>query len=101
MWAVSEPRRIKVKGADITGIELTAKPLDSITGRVVLEESQAPECKGKRRPLFSETVISSWHNEKGVAKDQPQFLWGLGGPILPDQHGDFALRNLLPGEYRS
>jgi hypothetical protein len=100
VWAVSEPRRIKVKGADITGIELIAKPLGSIAGRLVLEESNAPECKGKRRPLFAETVISSWHNEKSAVKDQPQFLWGLGGPILPDQHGDFALRNLAAGEYR-
>ena len=100
VWAVSEPRRIKVKGADITGIELIAKPLGSITGRVVLEESKAPECKGKRRPLFAETVITSWHNEKSAVKDQPQFLWGLGGPVLTSQQGDFTLRNLAPGEYR-
>jgi len=99
-WVISEPRRIKVKGADITGIELIAKPLGSITGRVVLEESKAPECKGKRRVLLAETVVTSWHNEKSAAKDQPQFLWGLGGPVLPNQQGDFALRNLAPGEYR-
>jgi len=37
--AVSEPRRIKVKGADITGVELIATPLGSIAGRVVLAES--------------------------------------------------------------
>src|ERR1700730_4295571 len=71
-----------------------------VTGRVVLEESKAPECKGKRRVLFAETVISSWHNEKIAVKDQPQFPWGLGGPVLPNQQGDFALRNLAPGEYR-
>lgn len=100
VWAVSEPRRIKVKDADITGIELTAKPLGSITGRVVLEESKAPECKGKRRPLFAQTVVAAWHNEKNAPKDQPQFVWGLGGPVLPDQQGEFALRNLAPGEYR-
>ena len=99
-WAVSEPRRIKVKGADITGIELTAKPLGSITGRIALEESKSPDCKGKRRPLFRETLVTPWHNEKNVAKDSPQFVWALGGPVLPDQQGDFAMHNLAPGQYR-
>ncbi|HYN24236.1 MAG TPA: carboxypeptidase-like regulatory domain-containing protein, partial [Pyrinomonadaceae bacterium] len=98
--ALSEPRRIKVRGADITGIELTTKPLGSITGRVALEESKAPECKGKRRPLFGETLVTPWHNEKNAAKDKPQFVWSLGTPTFPDTQGDFILRNLAPGQYR-
>ena len=99
-YSISEPRRIKVKGADITGIELVTKALGSITGRMVLEESKAPECKGKRRPLFGETLVTPWHNEKNAPKDQPQFVWGLGGPTLPDKQGDFGMRNLAPGQYR-
>lgn len=98
-WTVSGPKRIRVRGADITRIEVTTKPLGSITGRVVLEGSKAVECKGKRRPLFTETVVSAWHNEKGMAKDQPQFLWSLGGPSSPDKQGDISLRNLAPGQY--
>jgi hypothetical protein len=98
--SVSEPRRIKVRGADVGGIELTTKPLGSIAGRVVLEESKEPECKGKRRPLFAETLITPWHNEKNVPKDQPQFIWGMGAPTLPDKQGDFTLHNLAPGQYR-
>jgi hypothetical protein len=98
--AVSEHRRIKVRGADLGGIELTTKPLGSISGRVVLEESRVPECKGKRRPLFAETLVSPWHNEKGVPKDQAQFLWAFGVPVVPDKQGDFTLRNLAPGQYR-
>jgi Carboxypeptidase regulatory-like domain len=98
--AVSDPLRIKVKGGDITGIVLSTKPLGSITGRVVLEESKVPECKGKRRPLFRETLVTPWHNEKNAAKDRPQFLWSLGGPTLPDKEGYFTLRNLAPGQYR-
>lgn len=99
-FALSEPRRLKVKGADITGLELTVKPLGSISGRVALEESKVPECKGKRRPVFAETLITPWHNEKNIAKDQPQFPWSLGSPTFPDKQGDFTLRNLSPGQYR-
>ena len=98
--AASEQQRIRVRGADVTGIELTTNPLGSIAGRVVLEESKAPECKGKRRPLFAETLITPWQNEKNVPKDQPLFLWGTAEPVIPDQRGDFTLRNLAPGQYR-
>jgi Carboxypeptidase regulatory-like domain len=97
---ISEPRRIKVKGADVTGIELTARPLAALRGRVTLEESKAPECNGKRRPLFAETLITPWHNEKIVPKDQPQYVWSMGGPTTPDKSGEFSLRNLSAGQYR-
>jgi hypothetical protein len=97
---LSEPRRIKVRGADITGIELITKPLGTVLGHIALVESKTPDCKGKRRPLFAETVVSAWHNEKAATKDQPQFVRGLGAPTLPDKEGNFTLRNLAPGQYR-
>ena len=98
-WTLSEPKRIKVRGADITGLEVTTRPLAGISGRVVLEDSKVPECNGKRRPLFTETLVSAWHNEKDKAKDQPQFIWSLGTPSSPDKQGNISLRNLAPGQY--
>ncbi|MBA3354416.1 MAG: carboxypeptidase regulatory-like domain-containing protein [Pyrinomonadaceae bacterium] len=98
-WAVSESRRIRVRGADLTGLELIIKPLGSIAGRVALEGSKADECEGERRPLFGETVITPWHNDK-ESKDQPLFLWSVGGPATPKKDGAFILRNLAPGQYR-
>ena len=98
-WAVSESQRIRVRGADVTGIELVTKPLASIAGRVVLEPSKAAECKNKRRPLFGETVITAWHDQK-ESKNQQLFLWALGGPTTPNKDGAFTLRNLAPGQYR-
>jgi hypothetical protein len=98
--AISDARRVKVTGSDITGVELTVKPLGSIAGHLALENSTASECKGKRRPLLGETLITPWHNEKNTSKDQPQFPWSYGGPTLPDKQGDFTLRNLTPGQYR-
>lgn len=98
-WTLSEPKRIKVRGADITGLEIITKPLAAISGRVVLEDSKAADCKGKRRPLFTETLVSAWHNEKIKARDQPQFIWSLGAPSTPDKQGNLSLRNLAPGQY--
>lgn len=96
---LSEPRRIKVRGADVTGIEVITKPLGAVSGSVVLKNSKAVECKDKRRPLFSETLVSAWHNEKNKAKNQPQFIWSLGTPSSPDRQGNISLRNLWPGQY--
>ncbi|HKR60075.1 MAG TPA: carboxypeptidase-like regulatory domain-containing protein, partial [Pyrinomonadaceae bacterium] len=97
---LSKPKRITVKGADVSGIELITQPLGLISGRVVLEDSKAVECKDKRRPVFTETQVSAWHNEKDKAQDQPQFIWSLGAPSIPDAQGNITLRNLAPGQYR-
>ena len=98
--AISEPRRIRVRGADISGVELLPKSLGTMTGRVVLAESKAPECKGKRSVLLTEVLVSAWHNENEAREDKPRFIWGLGGPVTPNQHGEFTLRNLAAGQYQ-
>src|SRR6185369_2740912 len=55
---ISEPKRVNVRGTDISGVELITKPLANISGRVVPEESKAIECKGKKRTLLSEILVS-------------------------------------------
>jgi len=97
--ALSEPRRISVKGADISGIELVVKPLSSITGRVALEKSEAAECKNKRQPLFSETLIVARRNEKDAPKDQPRLFSFFASQGAPTKAGEFQLRNMGPGKY--
>ncbi len=99
-WIISEPRRVQVRGADVGGLELLAKPLASIAGTLVLEDSKLPECAGKRRPNLGETVIGPWHDEKTTPKDQPSFLYSIGSPTVPDKDGKFSLRNLASGKYR-
>jgi hypothetical protein len=97
---VSESKRIRVRGADVNGIELVPNALGTINGRVVLEESKAVECKGKRRVLPTETLVSAWHNENEARPDKPQFIWALGGPTFPNQQGELSLRNLAAGQYQ-
>lgn len=99
-WTLSAAKRITVKGADVTGIELVTQPLSSVSGRVVLEDSSANECTDKARPLFSETLVSAWHKETEATKELPRFVWSLGAPSAPDAEGNVRLRNLSPGDYR-
>jgi len=97
--AVSEPQRITVKGADITGIEMATKPLLSISGRIALESSRAPECERKRRPLFAETLVSLKRNQQSSEKEHLQFLRFYAIPALPDKEGAFVLHNVPAGQY--
>lgn len=95
----SEPRRVTVKGGDISGIELVVRELASIRGRMVLEASNATECKSKRQPLFSETVLMTRRNEKSTPKEQLAFTNRFAQSV-PNQSGDFAMRNLAPGQFK-
>jgi hypothetical protein len=92
-------KRITVRGADLTGIELTTAPLATISGRVVLEEAKIPECAEKQRPEFNEILVSAWHNDNEAAKETPASLWSIGAPTSADADGNFTLRNLATGEY--
>ena len=95
---MSEPLRVTVKGADVTGVELVTKPLASLTGHVVLDATKPPECEGKRRPLFSEMMITVERAEKDMASDLLPF-YPTSNSTSPDAKGSFAMRTLMPGRY--
>ena len=98
-WMLSASKRITVKGADVTGIELITQPLSSVSGRVVLDETKAPECNDTRRPVFNETIVSALKNEKEVsAYSMPAFL-PLGSSSNVDAQGNVSLKSLVPGRY--
>ena len=97
--AVSEAKRITVKGADVSGIELITRPSSSISGRIALEPSKAPECQGKRQPLFAETLVDLQRHEKDM-DGTSIYMWMMSGAVSPDPKGAFVFRNLTPGRYR-
>src|SRR6266566_3102798 len=94
----SEPRRISLTGRDVSGIELVLKGLASISGHVTLESSIASECKNKKRPLYSETLLIAHRSEKNTPKDQV-VLPNNFMQNSPDKSGDFVLRNLSAGQF--
>src|SRR5262249_53581582 len=59
----SAGKQIKVRGADVSGVELIIQPLSSVSGRVVLEETKTSECSDSQRPMFTEILISAQSNE--------------------------------------
>jgi hypothetical protein len=97
--SASEPKRITVKGADVSGIELIPRPPSSISGRIVLEPSKAPACQGKRKPLFAETLVDLQRHEKDTDVVAP-LIRMMGAAVAPDPKGAVVFRNLTPGRYR-
>ena len=96
-WSISEPRRIIVKGSDVTGIELVAKPLAAMSGKVNLEETTAPECATKRRPVLTETLLIARRiQSEGNNPVLPNFSFAQSAV---DGSGDFQLRGLPPGQF--
>jgi hypothetical protein len=95
----SEPRRITVKGADITGLELVVRELASIRGRLVLEPSTAAGCKNKRQPQRPEPVLFARRSEKNTPKDQLA-LSNFFAQSVPNAGGDFVMNNLSPGQFK-
>ena len=98
--SLSELKRVTVKGADVTGIELLPKPLGAISGKILMEPTKAPECEGKRAPLLTETVIRFQQPPKDSGKEDLVQTRMFTISASPDANGTFALRNLAPGKYR-
>jgi hypothetical protein len=99
-FALSEPKRVSIKGSDVTGIELTPRALGSISGKMLMESSKVPECQGKRPPLLAETVIRLERPQKEPDKDDLVYTRMFLNSASPDANGVFALRNLVAGRYR-
>jgi len=65
----------------------------------VLAKSEMAECKNKRQPLFSEMMIAVRRSEKEKHPEPPRFTNFFAPQGVPNQLGDFQMRNLAPGQY--
>lgn len=102
--ATSQPRRVSVKGADATGIELKLLKLGVISGRVILEKSgQANACPSNENYSVEEITLRA-------ASDNPRpnqsfsiaaLIGGTDASMnAPNEKGEFTVLNLEPDSYR-
>jgi hypothetical protein len=95
----SSTRRISVRGADVTGIDLALAPLGRISGRVVLEDQQADaqsDCKGRKALALQETVLAARRYEK---KETPPSHLSARIFAAPDEKSNFSLNGVGEGSY--
>ncbi|HXG65848.1 MAG TPA: carboxypeptidase-like regulatory domain-containing protein, partial [Blastocatellia bacterium] len=100
--AISPPRRVTVRGADVTGVGLTLAPLGSIAGTVVVEATPAEihkaGCKAKRALLLEEIVLHARANRRERA--EPLSPLAFFGTVTPDRKGGFQIKYLEPALHR-
>jgi hypothetical protein len=111
----AEPRRIRVKGADVTGIALALVPLSSILGQVIVESHPELNCAKRRATALRETLVTARRDPKAETKSAenqkekigvspenkpPINLSNTSAEALPGEKGEFTLRGLRSGSYR-
>jgi Carboxypeptidase regulatory-like domain len=96
--AFSDPRRITVKGSDITGLELVTKPLATLSGKIVLQPSNASECAGKRKPSLAETLVTIQRNRNST-DSVPIVFQRTAAAAAPDKSGSLEWKNIVSGQH--
>ncbi len=94
----SEPRRITVRGNDVTGLELRLVMMASIAGRVTLEPA-TNACDPKAKATVEEISLSLNREENTAPETQsvaPIFLT----TVAANDKGEFQMINIAPGKYR-
>lgn len=102
--SASQPRPVTVRGADVTGINLTIEPLAGISGRTVLEvlqdKLQKPACKEIRTVPLEGTVLSARDERRDNSVDPMNGPLGGFNATTPNDKGEFSISLLRPGVQR-
>jgi hypothetical protein len=97
---ISTPRRISLRGADITGVRLAVTPMATIAGKVVVETAALPEdCQRGRQAALAEVYIQPWREAKSSEVEPFSYYAGRQAAGVKEA-GDFLLRHLIAGQYR-
>ncbi|HSE15493.1 MAG TPA: carboxypeptidase-like regulatory domain-containing protein [Pyrinomonadaceae bacterium] len=93
-------KRVTVRGADVTGVELTLAQLASIAGTIMLDPIKPEDKCDQRGSQLIETVFAARRDDprKSGAQMMTPMLAGLGGTL--NAKGEFTARNLDAGRYR-
>ncbi|HEV2669044.1 MAG TPA: carboxypeptidase-like regulatory domain-containing protein, partial [Blastocatellia bacterium] len=102
-FALSAPRHVVVRGADLNGIELKLLKLGSVSGRVVIEGPKA-QCKTADQFKVEEALIEMKRDDKTPGAFTSGLFpmesgMSLGG-ATPEKDGGFTVKNLEAGRYR-
>ncbi|MGH9769596.1 MAG: carboxypeptidase regulatory-like domain-containing protein [Blastocatellia bacterium] len=97
--AISAARRVSIRGADASGIELVLTPLASLSGRVVVEKNTAA-CQKQRASSVEEILIAAERDEAQVREATLASRLAPTRPAAPNAIGEFTLRNLGAGRHR-
>jgi hypothetical protein len=106
----SPPKRVTIRGADVTGLELVLAPMASLEAHVSLESDLKLNCGRRRDTALRETMVRLQRTRPEAKpanpKDKPSE--GIENPIstslsydnVPNEKGDLRFRDLSAAIYR-
>jgi len=96
--ALSKRVPVKVRGHDVSGVEISMVPLGSITGRLTLDlATREIKCESTKAPVAQESLLSLSSDDSENPDPSFRFSSSL---IQPDDKGDFVFQGLPAGHYR-
>ena len=101
-FSASHIRRLSVKGADVTGLEIALTPMASVAGRILVEPLTATtaraKCESKREAVVEEAMVMFLRESRGELTT-PGWLRG-SVQAGADEKGAFAAYRLNADRYR-
>jgi hypothetical protein len=97
----AQPKRISVRGSNITGIELKMTPAATIAGKVVLEPA-AKRCDAKRpiAPIAMDEILVQLQRDEPEKRVQISDWSFYNSDLAPGEKGEFSSSSVEPGRYR-
>jgi hypothetical protein len=93
-----QPRRITVKGSDLTGVDLKLMPYSTLSGKIVLP-AEVDSCEGQRKSALQEFLpLVLWAREEKT-NENLRFVQSPKDSMV-DEKGEFTVRDLIPSRYR-
>lgn len=91
--SVSERRPVSVRGADVSGIQLSLTPLALLSGKILLEKPLV--CPSPRQSFLEEVFLTAQRENAGSSNRT-----SVSQSAVPMPDGEFTLRNLEAGRWR-
>ncbi|HEV2707542.1 MAG TPA: carboxypeptidase-like regulatory domain-containing protein [Pyrinomonadaceae bacterium] len=102
----SEPQRVTVRGADVTGLKIALAPMASVSGSLILAPLNAAgraseQCAAQTRQglLPQETLVAARRDERDAPRNASRGRV-MRADTAPDAQGAFTIRNLDAGRFR-
>lgn len=97
---LSPTRKVRIAGADVSGLELRLEPLASMSGRISIEPISATQksgCKRSRSARLEEVVISHRSDTDKKREEQSIAQLAMLSNTTPNEKGEFTSGFLRPG----
>ncbi len=94
---ISERRPVSVRGADVSGLQLSLTPLALLSGKILIEK--AAMCPSPRRSFIEEIFLTA-QREESINNTASNRRVLAPRSTVPMPNGDFTLRNLEAGRWR-